>query len=99
MRYDVIRIQEECYTYEIQCYKYTRGVYKRSIQEECYTYEIRWSGVICIQTGLAGALLLSCGAPPLHHNPLPLLVLPHLSTCRLIYPQKLDCLVQLVKSF
>ena len=29
----------------------------------CYTYEIRWVGVICIQTGLAGALLLSCGEP------------------------------------
>ena len=37
----------------------------------CYTggYEIRWSGVICIQTGLAGALLLSCGE--LNHQPLP----------------------------
>ena len=28
-----------------------------------YTYEIRWAGVICIQTGLAGALLLSCREP------------------------------------
>ena len=86
MRYNVISIQEE----------YTRGVYKRSIQEECYTYEIRWSGVICIQTGLAGALLLSCGAPPQSSTSLGSCTPLYLS---LIYPQKLDCLVQLVKSF
>ena len=51
-----------------------------------YTYEIRWAGVICIQTGLAGALLLSCREP--HCSSFKQMHSAHFSAINILYTYK-----------